>query len=258
MRSQRVRVAVGHKCQEPRHTSAEAPDGGNSHVRFPPGLSRSGLRNNRIPTLISGGFALMLACGSEQAPRIKVYGSDMGGLYENVHVLRSDGTGIREASVQVEGIALTTSTTEFGYYSGRLSTPRVAGQTISVTVIAEGATVTGSGTVPEAPVLISPVDGETLSTGADVAVSWTSSTDPNRFLVSAQWSCGPVCGTGQRFAAAGSGRSLIIPGGSIPSGAISIRVFAYNDGALAGDYVSFPQYPGMNIRADSNTATVSR
>jgi hypothetical protein len=215
------------------------------------------------------GVALMVlaACGNESPndlpvgkahPLIRVYGTDMGGVFENVGVLREDGTAIPDAIVEVNGEPLGVSTVNGLYYYGTLSVARSAGQTIALRVTAEGATVTGTGIVPEEPVLLAPADGATLPPGADVSVSWTSSATPDRFEVWAMWPCGPSCGAGRSFVASGSSRAFTIPGDAIPSGDVTIAVFAYEDGALAGDYLPFASYPGMNIRAESSDVVVSR
>ncbi len=119
--------------------------------------------------------------------------------------------------------------------------------------------VTGLGFLPDAPALTSPSSGASFTPGEDVAVTWTSPSDPDYFTVWAEWSCGPSCGAGTRFETAGSARALTIPAASLPSGVeISLIVFAYIDGTFSGDYRPHVPYPGMNIRNESNPVTISR
>ncbi len=221
---------------------------------------------------------VLLSCGSETAtspvapqdpllqdggsPRgqanLQVYGTDVVGCWANVSVMH-EGVPIHDASVLVNGQEIpAVPWTADGLYSGPLQPELSAGQAVSLEVTSGRSTVTGSGTIPERPVLTSPPMAATLSPGQDIVVTWTIPAEPDYFVVSADWSCGTSCGTGVRFDAARSTRTFTIPASAVPADKdILLRVFAYNDGTLGGDYTPYDPYPGMNIRADSSGVTVS-
>src|SRR5207248_10540159 len=174
--------------------------------------------------------------------------------YQNVSVVQQ-GVRVNDAIVKVNGVTIPHPPTwyEAGDYIGQLAAPVPTGGQIVLEVARGGRTVTAVGKVPEAPFLTAPPDGAKFAPDNDVAVNWTSSTQPDHFTVNAQWSCGSNCGTGTSFNAPGSARSFTIPAQSLPSGmAIQISVFAYSDGTFSGDYAPWPDYPGMNIRAEWN------
>jgi len=188
---------------------------------------------------------------------LQVYGRDMGSLYENVSI-RMGGAFVGDAEVKVNGNTLAyRSSAQDGYYYGTLPGQVPAAGSLVLQVRKGDATVTGNGIVPEAPGLTSPADGTTFGASEDIVVTWTSSTNPNRFSVNAQWSCGTQCGTGRSYATPGNTRTFTIPARDLPAGQIMLSVFAYNDGVFSGDYVPYPAYAGMNIRAEQKTITIS-
>jgi hypothetical protein len=191
---------------------------------------------------------------------LQVWGQDMGAYYQNVSVVQQ-GARVNDAAVKVNGVTIPHPPTWYraGDYIGQLAAPLPTGGQIVLEVTRAGKTVTAVGKVPEAPFLTGPSDGAKFAPDRDVPVTWTSSTQPDHFTVNAQWSCGSNCGAGTLFNASGSARALIIPAQSLPSGMdIQISVFAYNDGTFSGDYAPWPEYPGMNIRAEWNAVTISR
>lgn len=187
---------------------------------------------------------------------LQVFGTDIAAYGATVAVMHA-GEAVDDAAVWVNGELIPLAPTP-GHYSGSFANALSPGQTISLEVRTVGSTVTGSGTIPEAPGLTSPLAGATFSPGEDVVVTWTAATEPDYFEVIANWSCGPWCGTGTSFVAAAAARAFTIPASSLPSGDVEFSVFAYNDGTLGGDYTPYLPYPGMNIRAESQRVTVSR
>jgi hypothetical protein len=189
-------------------------------------------------------------------PVLQVYGCDMGADVANVAV-NHGGARVEDAVVRADGTLIPFSdlTQRFSGYLERVLQP---GEALSLEVTSGGATVRGSGVIPDVPVLTAPSDGASLSAGADLLVGWTSSTSPEYFEVDVQWPYVLGGHEGRSFHAAGDDRSAVIPAGDIPDGEIYVRVMAYNDGALIGDYVPFPDYPGMNIRSDSVQVTIHR
>jgi hypothetical protein len=187
-------------------------------------------------------------------PVLQVRGSDLSGGAVNLGVTQV-GEVVEEASVRINGQAIPYSPAA-GLYAGTLIDPVAAGGILSLEVTFDGASVTGVGLVPEEPVLIAPVEGEYRSSGEELIVTWASNVSPDAFVVVAGWSCGDDCGTATTFEASGSARTLAIPAGALPAGEIELSVFAYNDGALSGDYEPAETSPGMNIRSASGPVGV--
>lgn len=202
--------------------------------------------------------AVALGCSkSDDPPNIQVYGRDIVAGCANVTVLR-DGVGVDGAVVRVNGEVVPRNASEPGFYSGTYAIP-THGDAVVLEVASGDSTVRATATLPETPVLTSPANGTAFLPGDDVVVSWTSASDPGYFQVTALWSCGPDCGAGLPFEAAGSARTLTIPAGAlsqIPAGTIQLSLAAYDDGAFGGDYEPYTVYPGMNVRVDSHEFVV--
>ncbi len=187
--------------------------------------------------------AAMVECGpaapmnSNGRHSLQVYGQDMGPYWQNVSIIQG-GVRVNDAIVNVNGQLMThpDGWYEDGFYSGHLTSIVPTGGTIVLEVTRGTSTVTAIGRAPEPPILTAPSDGATFSPSDDITVTWTSSTQPDRFSVNAQWSCGASCGTGTRVLAPGSVRTSTIPARSLPSGqSITLSVFAYSDGMFSGD-----------------------
>lgn len=224
-----------------------------------PTLRTYSFRPATAPAVVTG--ANVPGLNFSARPSLQVYGRDMGPYWQNVSILQG-GVSVNDAMVRVNGQLMThpDGGYEDGYYSGHLTNPVSTGGTIVLEVTRATSTVTAIGTVPEPPFLTAPSDGATFSPSDDITVTWTSSTQPDRFFVNAQWSCGTSCGTGTRYPAPGSARTLTIPASSLPPGqSITLSVFAYSDGRFSGDdYEPYAEYPGMNIRGEWNRVTVFR
>ncbi len=193
-------------------------------------------------------------------PLLEVWGRDLGADYQNLDVAQ-EGVGVNDATVTVNGEIMThpAGFYEDGYYGGQLTNALGAGAPIVLEVTRGGRTVTATGSVPEAPVMTAPANGAAFGPGDAILVAWTSTTQPDRFTVSAQWSCGPSCGTATSFEVAGAQRAFTIPASGIPSGLpITLRVYAYNNGTFSGDYLPHAGYPGMNIRAEWGQVVIQR
>jgi len=204
----------------------------------------------------SGQLAVVTGASGPPGPTLEVRGQDMGEANACVVVTRG-GQAVDDAQVAVNGVVLPLMPTRTGGYAGSFA--RVfAGDPIVLEVTRGALRVTGVGALPAVPFLTAPTNGAGVPAGQQILVRWTSPTDPSYFEVVADWSCGPSCGTGTEFTAAGTARELAIPPGALPTGSIQLRVFAYDDGAFTGDYAPFLQYPGMNIRAESGAVTISR
>jgi hypothetical protein len=192
------------------------------------------------------GTSVTIQISSEVPARnLLVEGSDMGGRFQNLRVSRS-GVGVAGATVTVNGVALNDLTG--GSYRVELPQTVPPGGTLALEVRADESTVTAMGAVPEPPAVTAPADGANFDATTGILVEWTSGTNPDRFQVTASYSCGPSCGTGQRFPAAGTARSLTIPAGTLPvEQPIEISVFGYNDGVFSG---AFAEGSAMRIRGE--------
>jgi hypothetical protein len=191
---------------------------------------------------------------------LEVWGRDMGAQDQFVSVQQA-GIPLSDATVTVNGMPLTytVSSNQDGYYSGALPSVLSTGQRITLEVMRGASTVTAIGSIPEMPLVTAPQDGAIFGVSDNIPVSWTSTTDPDRFTVIAEWSCGTGCGTGISFDVPGAARTFTIPASSIPSGqTIVLQLYAYNDGMFSGDYEP-RAHPGMNIRAfPVNEVTIQR
>jgi hypothetical protein len=163
----------------------------------------------------------------------------MGAQVQNI-VVTNDGNPVSGATVAVNGEAATPGAA--GEYAVTLAAPVAAGAALNLEVEASGETITATGNVPEAPAVTAPADAAVLVTNAAIDVTWTSATDPDRFVVLA------VGATTETFDAAGTARAFSIPADELAAGEWEIRVYAYNDGDFTG---STEAGSAMNIRGEA-------
>ena len=84
--------------------------------------------------------------------------------------------------------------------------------------------------MPEAPVITAPLEGANIPVANAIDVTWTSTTNPDRFMISVQVGAGVV-----EFDAVGTARALTIPAGTLAvGGPYPMDLFAYNDGTFTG------------------------
>lgn len=188
--------------------------------------------------------ALLAGCGtnptvpSSQSPEVSqqavgylVQGTDMGPLYQNVRVTNA-GVAYSGADVRVNTINM--PHTSGGIYSGSLGSAVAVGNGLLLNVRTPEGIIQAKDWVPGAPVVTAPVGSTVVNAASPLPVAWNNSygLDPDRFVVSATWSCGVGCGTGWRSSdLPGSARNYAIPAGTLPTDrAVKIRVYAYNDG----------------------------
>jgi hypothetical protein len=184
-----------------------------------------------------------VACGDDDSgpttETFLVQGADMGAQVQNI-VVTNDGNPVSGATVAVNGEAATPGAA--GEYAVTLAAPVAAGAALNLEVEASGETITATGNVPEAPAVTAPADAAVLVTNAAIDVTWTSATDPDRFVVLA------VGATTETFDAAGTARAFSIPADELAAGEWEIRVYAYNDGDFTG---STEAGSAMNIRGEA-------
>ena len=186
---------------------------------------------------------LTLACGDDNSSptteTFRVEGADMGAQLQNI-VVTNDGNPVSGATVTVNGEAATPGAA--GEYAVTLAAPVAAGSALNLQVEASGETITATGNVPEAPAVTAPADAAVIGSADAIDVTWTSATDPDRFVVLA------VGATTETYDAAGTARAFSIPAGTLAVGDREIRVYAYNDGDFTGPIES-PS--AMNIRGEA-------
>jgi hypothetical protein len=206
---------------------------------------------------------LLAACGSHEAPpapALEVWGH-MGSGRQSIGVWQ-DGVEVADAWVEVDGQQLYSVCAGCGWYEGTPLPSPVTGDVLSLRVTHGPSVVTGSGALPEAPLLTSPAGGGTYVPSDAIPVEWTISRQPDRFEVHARWTCGNVSTT-YAFHAGGWERALTIPANAFmlcfSPVTLVLSALAVNDGSLVGDYVPYTGgrgLPGMNIAAESNWATL--
>jgi hypothetical protein len=144
-------------------------------------------------------------------------------------VISDDGTATTGATVEVNGIAATPGAA--GEYLVTFPSPLNAGDPITLSITAGDTQVDGTGTFPEGAVTTLPIDGGDFLPDDPVAVAWTSTTDPLRWVVVAEGT------TSETFDVAGGGgaRTHEIPGFTLAEGGWVIQVVALAEGELDGD-----------------------
>jgi hypothetical protein len=181
----------------------------------------------------------------------RMFGSDLSAYWENVYLYDGSDT-VTDATIWVNQTPLTYAD---GWYAGQLPDVLDAGTPIHLTaLVPDGTLLSATTLVPEAPVMVTPSDNSTFSAQGSVTVTWTASTEPERFQVSAIFDTGTVnVGTGVDSPDLPAGaRAYTFPVGTFEDGEQGyIVVTAYNDGQFAGPVTPDSR---MNVRAESNQA----
>ncbi|GEM48227.1 VWD domain-containing protein [Deinococcus cellulosilyticus] len=168
---------------------------------------------------------------SQQAGTYLVRGTDMGPMFQNIRVTNG-GVAYTGADVRVNTINM--PHTSSGLYQGNLGFAVAVGNGLSLDVRTPDGIVHAQDWVPGAPVVTAPVASTVVNSATPLPVAWNNSygLNPDRFVVSATWSCGVGCGTGWTSPdLPGTARNYSIPAGKLPADkAVKIRVYAYNDG----------------------------
>jgi CARDB/von Willebrand factor type D domain len=162
--------------------------------------------------------------------RYKLSGTDMGAYYQNIK-LSKGATNVTTATVQVNGTGIAFNGGS-SIYQGTLAAAVPVGGNVDVLSAVGDCLVYAHDVVPESAVLIAPAAGANANVNADLPVTWTSGSNPDRFAVVATWLINPTTGTFWRSSdLPGTARTFSIPSGTLPSGkTVKIRVYAYNDG----------------------------
>src|SRR5690606_3014063 len=181
---------------------------------------------------LAAAVLLVPACSDDEegtAPTVTllveaVFGSQVGTV-----TVSDGGVAVEGASVDVNGVAAVAGGVPGGY-GVNLGAPVAGGGTITVEVSDAGALVLAEATVPHTPVVTAPAQDAVFATTQDIEVTWTSASDPDRWVVEAS------DGVVETFDVAdGAARAFTIPGGTLTADTWEIRVIASNDGVVSGD-----------------------
>jgi hypothetical protein len=150
----------------------------------------------------------------------------------DIRVFNNNGTLITNATVTVNG---TTCTYSSGH-GNRCDNYTQDGSNVNLVVKSGTSTVYGTGTIPEAPVITSPINITFKSTD-NITVTWTSSTNPDYFRVFVVNPGGGVY-LGNYYSV-GTARNLTISASNLPTEkSIPLFVWSFNNGSLTGDIVA--------------------
>ncbi len=170
---------------------------------------------------------------------VTVTGNDMGDQDQSIRI-EQGGAVVDGATVTVNGEAAAQAGAG-SPYTVTLAVPLATGDDITLDISFGTVGIQGTGTLPEGPVVTAPADGANFAITVPINVTWTSTTDPDRFVVRID--------TGQpapvEFEVAGTARAFTIPAGGLPAGTWTIAVHAYNDGVFTGP---LDAASSMNIR----------
>lgn len=115
--------------------------------------------------------------------RYLVKGTDMGAKFQNIALTRA-ASPLSSATARVNGTNMPFTS---GIFQGELPATVAVGGNIELVTADGDCLVYARDTVPEPPVVTAPNTGDAVSSTAALAVTWTSSTNPDRFVVSATW-----------------------------------------------------------------------
>jgi von Willebrand factor type D domain/CARDB len=162
--------------------------------------------------------------------RYKISGTDMGAYYQNIRLTKS-AANLTTATVKVNGANIAFNGGS-SIYQGTLGVAVPVGGNVELLTADGDCLAYAHDVVPESAVLTAPAAGANVNATAIVPVAWTSSSNPDRFVVVATWLIDATSGTGWTSSdLPGAARSLDIPAGTLPIGkTVKVRVYAYNDG----------------------------
>ncbi|HZD54013.1 MAG TPA: hypothetical protein VE175_13270 [Woeseiaceae bacterium] len=181
-------------------------------------------------------------------------GGDMEAQSQSLTITTREGRPVTNALLTLNGVTI--PHTGGGLYQGQLPAVAPAGSAFDLRVSAGRASVQGTGKVPEAPVLTAPETGTLFAPTDSIDITWTSTVNPDRFVVVATWVVNDE-GFSQSFPAPALSRQLKVAASNFPSGTeVIFKVFAYNFGSFTGSVVPDSR---MNIRGEGpSNAVITR
>ncbi len=161
-----------------------------------------------------------------------ISGGDMGLLFNHVSIY-DDVTPIADATVTLNGTDLPLLYP--GRYSGTLPVALSPGDPMVLLVVTSTDTVTATDVAPESPQVTSPLEGAVYAPSETITVAWTSTTDPDEFLIQGSTTARTSPLVREAFTVSGTIRSLDVDAGLFPAGDVQFTVFAYENGVFEGD-----------------------
>ena len=191
------------------------------------------------PLVLAGVLtATLLGCATPSVDLNTLYnviGSEMSAQQQAILVYKNAKL-VSGLSVKVNDQPIAESSSG---YVGLLAAPVAVGGKIRLEITTPQGAITASDVVPAAPIITAPIAQSSVSVSQPLEVNWDSSSNPDRFTVSAATvdpkglTQGISLSSNTGFLP-GSARSVTIPANALPSGAsvAKIRLFvsAYNDG----------------------------
>jgi hypothetical protein len=199
--------------------------------------------------------ATLAACGDDVTGSgdpvpILILGSDMGPRYQNFSLAR-DGAPLTDAVVKINGVTLPpTGTGSYSYDRGSFLAP---GQELVLRVEHAGDVVEGRATMIEGPTLTAPVTDQVITYGQPLTVTWTSSAQPDFWVISMTYSVAGA-GNGHTDSRPPAARSSTFPTTVVPASATNpaVGLYSYLRGTFTG-----PVDPASNMRVRAGSFVVS-
>ncbi len=171
---------------------------------------------------------------SEESPvtplvcdRMLMRGTDMGAKFQNIRVSKA-GVDLLTASVTVNGEAIGIKPTNL--YQDELTSAVAVGNGLFLRVQSGECSLAAYDWVPEAPAMTAPAANASVNVSSPLAVTWTSSVNPDRFVVRVD-DLGNGTNAFTSSDLPNTARNFTIPAASLPAGrTLKVRVYAYNDG----------------------------
>jgi hypothetical protein len=189
----------------------------------------------RVIVPLSAGNPVILWLGTDSlhAPAFtyvesyRIWGQDMGPMYENVYVQYEDQQ-VTNAVITVNGTPLTFSS---GGYRAQLPDWLDAGSLLDMQVAVNSYTFTAQGTVPPVPVITAPAANAVRLLQDSLLVQWTLTSDVDTIQLSAQDDAGNHY-VGVRLS--GSARQAKVDVSSLGAGDAHVCILVYHQGVFSG------------------------
>jgi hypothetical protein len=161
--------------------------------------------------------------------RYVIEGTDMGRQSQNIRLTKGIAN-LTTATVKVNGTTIPFVGSS-SIYQGNLAAAVAVGGNVEILTADGDCLAYSHDTVPESAVMTAPAAGASLNVTDALPVTWTSTNNPDRFVVAATWTEGSGGLAWRSGNLAGATRTFNIPANSLPADkTVKIRVYAYNDG----------------------------
>lgn len=182
--------------------------------------------------------------GEPAASQFLIVGADLSGYAQNAFI-SVGGVPATGLTVTINGTALADA--GGGLYSGHLAAAIPTGGAIQVQVTNGTLTATGNTTIPDAPAITA---AGAVNHGDPLAVTWTSATSPDSFLVTLNYTLPDQSSAGTSVWVGGALRQASVPTTAVPVGATNFYVGleALRMGTFSGAAAA---HSSMHVRAES-------